>query len=224
MPSATPVPKAARKPGILDWIRARFFAGVVIGAPIAITVIVTIWLIDFIDKHVKPLIPPAWNPETYTPFAIPGLGVVVVVLVLILLGTLGTNLIGRFMIRSGERIMSSVPYVRVVYKLLRQITDTVANQGSNSFKEACLVEFPKPGTWALGFLAGGARGEIARQLGPDMLSVFVATTPNPTSGFLVFVPASQVKRLSMSVEDGAKLIISGGLVVPEEKSALPPQA
>jgi uncharacterized membrane protein len=218
-------PKPARKAGLLDWVRARFFAGIVIAAPIAITIIVTVWLIGVIDEHVKPLIPPAWNPETYTAFAIPGLGVLVVAVGLFLLGALGTNLIGRFFIQTGERIMGSVPYVSSFYKTLRQITDTVANQGSNSFKEVCMVEYPKTGTWCIGFLAGDARGEIAHTLGPDMVAVFVPTTPNPTSGFLMYIHVSEIRRLSMSIEDGAKLIISGGLVVPSEtpEPPSPPQ-
>ncbi len=206
------------KVGFFAFLRARFFAGIVIAAPIAITIWVTWSLIALIDKHVKPLIPPQLNIENYTQFAIPGFGVLVAVLAITLLGAVATNLIGRSFLRIGDRMINSIPYVRSVYRALKQIFETFANQGSNSFKEVVLIEYPKRGSWCIGFLAASAKGEVAQKLSPDHVAVFVPTTPNPTSGFLMYVPESEIKRLAMSIEDGAKLIISGGLVSPTAPS------
>lgn len=217
-------PVRIQKPGLLAWLRARFFAGIMFAAPIAITIWVTYSLITFIDQKIKPLIPAQWNPETYTKFALPGFGLLVAVIALTLLGTVATNLIGRSFLKAGERIINSVPYVRWVYKALKQIFETFANQGNTSFKEVVLVEYPKTGTWCIGFLAANAKGEIAAKLSPDHVGVFVPTTPNPTSGFLMYVHESEIVRLSMSVEDGAKMIISGGLVVPEMPPGAPSPA
>jgi len=206
------------KPGLGAWLRARFFAGMVLAAPIAITVWLTFQFITFVDKQIKPLVPPEWNPETYTEVAIPGFGVLVAVIFLILLGTIATNLIGRSFLKAGERVINSVPYVRSVYNALKQIFETFATTNNQSFREVVMVEYPKRGTWCIGFLAGTAKGEIHTRLasdGSEFMGVFVPTTPNPTSGFLMYIHADEIIRLDMSVEDGAKLIVSGGLVVPD---------
>jgi uncharacterized membrane protein len=206
------------KPGLGPWLRARFFAGMVLAAPIAITVWITYQFITFVDKQIKPLVPPEWNPETYTDFAIPGFGVLVAVIFLILLGTIATNLIGRSLLKAGERVINSVPYVRSIYSAIKQIFDTFATANNQNFREVVLIEYPKVGTWCIGFLAASARGEVRTRLateGKDFVGVFVPTTPNPTSGFLMYVHENELIRLDMTVEEGAKLIISGGLVVPE---------
>ena len=211
-------PPKVKRPGFVGWLRSRFFTGVVIAAPIAITIGFTYWLVTTIDSYVKPLLPPQLKIETYTKFAIPGFGVLIVVLLLILLGAIATNLIGRSFLGAGERLINSVPYVRSLYNALKQIFETFANQGKSSFKEVCLIEYPKRGTWCIGFLSADAKGEVRERLGdPDetFVGVFVPTTPNPTSGFLMYVREKEIIRLKMSVEDGAKMIISGGLVAPE---------
>ena len=206
------------KPGLGAWLRARFFAGMVLAAPIAITVWLTYQFITFVDKQIKPLVPPEWNPETYTEVAIPGFGVLVAVIFLILLGTIATNLIGRSFLKAGERVINSVPYVRSIYNALKQIFETFATSNNQSFREVVLIEYPKVGTWCIGFLAANAKGEVRTKLaseGRDFVGVFVPTTPNPTSGFLMYVHEDEIIRLDMTVEEGAKLIISGGLVVPD---------
>ena len=206
------------KPGLGAWLRARFFAGMVLAAPIAITVWLTYQFISFVDQQIKPLVPPEWNPERYTGFAIPGFGVLVAVLFLILLGMLATNLIGRSFLGAGERIINSVPYVRSIYQAIKQIFETFATSNNQNFREVVLIEYPKRGTWCIGFLSASAKGEVKTVLakeGGDFVGVFVPTTPNPTSGFLMYVHESELIRLEMSVEDGAKMIISGGLVAPD---------
>lgn len=206
---------AVRKTGWITWLRGRFFAGVFIAAPIAITVSIVLWLISVIDNRVKPLIPPAWNPENYTNFAIPGFGVLVAVILLTILGAVGTNLIGRSVIDFGDRFLRRIPVVRNIYSLFRQLFDTIETSQTASFREMVLVEYPKRGTWCIGFVTVPVKGEIAHKLPDGMIGVFVPTTPNPTSGFYMFVPREEVIDLDMTVEDGAKLIVSVGMVVPE---------
>ncbi len=206
---------APKRPSLFFWLRGRFFAGIVIAAPIAITVGIVSWLISEIDKRIKPLIPEQWNPETYTQFAIPGLGVLVAIILLILLGAIGTNLIGRSMISAGDRAVGRVPVVRNIYSLFKQLFETLASSQQASFKEMVLIEYPKRGTWCVGFVTASVKGEIRERLGEGMTGVFVPTTPNPTSGFYMFAPEKELIRLNMTVEEGAKLIVSAGMVVPE---------
>lgn len=204
-----------RKPGFGGWLRSRFLAGIVIAAPIAITLAVIAGLISWIDSRIKPLIPPAWNPETYVKFGIPGLGLVVAVIGLTLLGAVGTNLIGRTIVRAGDQFLANVPIVRNIYSLFKQLFETLATSQQSSFRDMVLVEYPKRGTWCVGFVTAPLKGEVVEKLGPDMMGVFVPTTPNPTSGFFMFVPKNEVIDLDMTVEEGAKLIVSVGMVVPE---------
>ncbi|MEL7130382.1 MAG: DUF502 domain-containing protein [Pseudomonadota bacterium] len=203
------------KQSLVAWLRGRFFAGIVIAAPIAITLAVIAGLISWIDARVKPLIPPSWNPETYVTFGIPGLGVVVAVVLLTLLGAIGTNLIGRSMITAGDRFLANVPVVSNIYSLFKQLFETIASSQQTSFRDMVLVEYPKKGTWCIGFVTAPIKGEVLEKLGNEMMGVFVPTTPNPTSGFFMFVSKSEVIDLDMTVEEGAKMIVSVGMVVPE---------
>lgn len=204
-----------KKPGLLAWLRARFFAGVVITAPVAITLTIVFWLIGEVDRRFKPLIPPEWNPESLVPFSIPGLGLIVALASLTLIGAVGTNLIGRSFINLADRFFSNVPLVRNIYSLFKQLFEVFGSTSQNNFKEMVLVEYPKKGTWCVGFVSGEVRGEIQHKLEDDVMGVFVPTTPNPTSGFFMFVPEKEVIRLDMTVEEGAKLIVSVGMVVPD---------
>ncbi|MEO1029346.1 MAG: DUF502 domain-containing protein [Pseudomonadota bacterium] len=204
-----------KKPGPFAWLRARFFAGVIIVAPVAITLTIVFWLIGEVDRRFKPLIPPEWNPESLVPFSIPGLGLIVALALLTLIGAIGTNLIGRSFISLADRFFSNVPLVRNIYSLFKQLFEVFGSNTTNNFKEMVLVEYPKKGTWCVGFVSGEVRGEIRHKLGDGILGVFVPTTPNPTSGFYMFLPENEVIRLDMTVEDGAKLIVSAGMVIPE---------
>ena len=219
-----------RKTSFLSWVRARFLAGVVIAAPITITIYLVASFIGWIDARVKPLIPRAWNPETYIPdqvsvlglnlqLGLPGLGVLVAVIMLTLLGAVGANLIGRSMIKAGDRFLSNVPVVKNIYSLFKQLFETIASSQESSFRDMVLVEYPKRGTWCIGFVTTAIKGEVAEKLGEGMIGVFVPTTPNPTSGFYMFVPRAEVIDLDMTVEEGAKMIVSVGMVVPEHLSS-----
>ncbi|MEQ9316254.1 MAG: DUF502 domain-containing protein [Henriciella sp.] len=210
-------PKAKRI-SVWAWLRGRFLAGMVIAAPIAITIFVLQFLINFIDSRVKPLLPPLLQPETYTNYAIPGFGVLVMIIALTILGAIATNLIGRSVISATDRILSRIPLVRNVYAAFKQLTEVLANNQQASYDRVVMVEYPKKGSWCIGFVASNAKGEIRENLSADFIGVFVPTTPNPTSGFLMFVHQDECIDLDMTVEEGAKMILSAGLIVPERLS------
>ena len=200
---------------LFGWLRGRFFAGMFIALPVVVTFLILQVLISEIDKRVVPLLPAALKPETYLNYAVPGFGLIVLVLFLTILGGIATNLIGRSVISLADRILSRVPFVRSVYSAFKQLVEVFASNNTDQFSECVLIEYPKKGTWCLGFVSSPAKGELKTVLGPAFIGVFVPTTPNPTSGFLMYVEAAEVVRLDMTVEEGAKMILSAGLVVPE---------
>lgn len=204
-----------KRTGPLTWLRGRFLTGLVVSAPIGITIFLTWSFVNFVDQRIKPLIPAQWNPETYTKFALPGLGLVVAVLVITLIGTVAANLIGKTLLNTGDWLIGRVPLVRSVHMTLKQVFEIFTSSQSRSFREVVMVEYPRKGSWALGFLTAEAKGQVARNA-PGTVGVFVPTTPNPTSGFLIYVDRSEIRPLDMTVEEGAKLIISAGLVAPDD--------
>lgn len=204
---------------MLRWLRNSFLTGIVVALPVTVTVWLIFLVVNFVDGTIKPLIPERYNPESYLPFALPGLGVVIAVVALTLLGALAANFFGRTLISIGERFLNGVPLVRNIYGAVKQIAETVFSSSKTSFKEVVLVEFPTRGSYAVGFVSASARGQIRTSVGDDTIGVFVPTTPNPTSGFLLFTPRAKVTPLDMSVEEAAKLIISFGLVTPEKIAA-----
>ncbi|MEL7393952.1 MAG: DUF502 domain-containing protein [Pseudomonadota bacterium] len=205
--------------GLFAWLRGRFFAGMVIAAPLAATFFILQFLINFIDSRVKPLLPPLLQPETYTNYAIPGFGVLVLVIALTVLGAITANLIGRSLLAATDRILSRIPIVRNVYAALKQLTEVLANNQQASFDRCVMVEYPKKGSWCIAFVSSHAKGEIGTKLGTSKIGVFVPTTPNPTSGFLIYVEESETIALEMTVEEGAKMILTAGLVVPDFNGA-----
>ena len=207
-------------------LRNNFLAGLVMCAPVAITIWLTWTFIHWADSWVRPYIPARYNPESYLQFAVPGFGLLVAVLLITIVGFLGKNLIGRSMVQFAESILNRMPLVRSVYKSIKQIFETVLKEQSTSFKKCGLIEFPSPGMWALVFISGDAQGEIAVKLnanGEEMVGVFMPPTPVPTAGFLMFVPKNKIIMLDMTPEEGAKLLISGGLIAPDyvQKLLLP---
>ncbi|NEJ02073.1 DUF502 domain-containing protein [Rhizobium ruizarguesonis] len=207
-------------------LRNNFLAGLIICAPIAITIWLTWTFIHWSDSWVRPYIPARWNPESYLNFAIPGFGLLIAIVLITVVGFLGKNLIGQSIVRFGESIVQRMPLVRTIYRSVKQIFETVLKEQANSFKKVGLIEYPGPGLWALIFIATDAKGEIASKfnaMGQDMVAVFLPPTPVPTAGFLIFVPREKIVMLDMSPEDAAKFLISGGLVAPEYKPADPKQ-
>lgn len=202
-------------------LRNYFLTGLVIAAPISITIYLTWSFINAVDRFVKPLIPRVYNPETYLPFGLPGLGLIFAFVFLVLLGFLTASLIGRSIVNFGESLVDSMPFVRTIYRALKQIFETVLSQTNNSFQQVGLMEYPRKGVWAIVFVSTEASGEIPHKVsartadGEPMLAVFMPSTPNPTTGFLMMVPERDVILLDMTVEEAAKFVISAGLVTPD---------
>ena len=223
VPDPTPLSLPPRRPGLLARLRANFLAGLVVVAPIGITVWLIWTLTGWMDSWVLPMVPPRWRPENYIGIPLRGVGVVFFLLFTVLIGWVAKGWVGRALLRTGERIVARMPIVRSVYGAVKQIAETILSQDEARFDRACMIEYPRKGLWALGFVAGPAKGELVSRTADDLIAVFVPTTPNPTSGFLIYVPASDVTILSMSVEDAAKLIISAGLVYPAQSSKTTPR-
>jgi uncharacterized membrane protein len=203
--------------GLAVRLRNYFLAGVLVTAPISITIWLTWNIIAFVDARVTPLLPQTWNPDTYLPFSVPGLGVLIVVGVLTLVGMFTTGIIGRMIMGSYERLLSAVPVIRSVYGATKQIFETVLAQRSNAFRQVVLIQYPRPDAWSLAFITSDTKGAVERAATEDSVNVFLPTTPNPTSGFLLFIPRRNVQILSMTPEEGAKMIISGGIITPEHR-------
>jgi uncharacterized membrane protein len=199
---------------LLARLRAYFLTGVIVTAPIGITALLVWQFISYLDSQVGNLLPARYNPETYLPFGVPGLGLVIVLIFLTLVGFLAAGLAGRTLVRIGENLLSRMPVVRSVYATLKQIFETVLAQSSRSFREVVLVEYPRRGIGAIGFVTGSTEDETPSPSGDELVKVFLPTTPNPTSGFLLFVPRKDLVHLDMSIEEGIKLVISGGIVGP----------
>ena len=197
-------------------LRTYFLAGVLITAPISITFYLAWLFVNFVDSKVTPLIPVKYNPETYLPFGTPGLGLVVVFIVLTLTGALTAGFVGRLYLRTTERLLNRMPVIRGFYSAIKQILETVLAQQSNAFREAVLVEYPRRGIWAIAFITGRTKGEVQNLMEEECINIFLPTTPNPTSGFLLFVPKKELTPLSMSVEEALKMVISGGIVTPKD--------
>jgi len=214
-------PPPPPKRGLVARLRNSFLTGLVIVAPAVLTIWLLFASVEFIDNRVLPLIPTFLLPDFLSGLTIPGMGVLIFLLFTLTVGWLAKGFIGRTLIDIGERIVARMPVVRSVYQGFKQIAETVFAQSSSSFSQACLVEYPRRGIWAVAFISTETRGEIATHLGASEkhLAVFLPTTPNPTSGFLLFVPEADVIPLQMSVEDAAKLVISAGLVVPDPAKA-----
>ncbi|MEM8662794.1 MAG: DUF502 domain-containing protein [Pseudomonadota bacterium] len=202
---------------LLNRLRNYLLTGIIVAAPLTITVYLTASFVNWVDSWVKPWIPARWNPENYVPIPLPGTGLVVAILALTVLGFLTANIFGRTIIRLGESILNRMPLIRNVYAALKQIFETALSERSHTFRKAGLVEYPRKGLWAVVFIATEAKGEVSHRLpeDDDTISVFLPTTPNPTSGFLLFVPRRDILVLDMSVEDAAKLVISAGLITPD---------
>ena len=199
--------------------RANFLTGLVVVVPIVLTIYLTWAFITFVDESVVPLVPRAYNPRTWINADIPGFGVVIFLLFTTIVGYFAKRVFGKQLIRLGEDIVARMPVVRSIYNALKQIVETVLSQSQTSFRQACLIEYPRKGLWAIAFVATDTKGEIVDRMGgEEMVSVFLPTTPNPTSGFLLFVPKKDVILLDMTIEEAAKLVISAGLVVPPTKA------
>ena len=215
-------PDAPRKTGLFYSLRSSFLTGIVVIAPISLTVWLIFAVVSWFDKVVLPFVPGRLQPETLIGINFFGLGVVIFLIFTIVVGWIAKGLIGRSLIRQAENIVDRMPVVRTIYNGIKQISETVFAQSERSFEKAVLVEYPRRGIWAIGFISTHAKGEIVRRAntGGRIMSVFVPTTPNPTSGFLLMVPRRDLIYLDMPVEDAAKYVISVGVIPPEENDKI----
>lgn len=213
-----------RRPGLFSRLRASFLTGIVVIAPVWLTVWLIWSVVGWIDSAVLPLIPQQFQPSEYVGINLRGVGVVIFLIFTILVGWIAKGILGRSLIHFAESLVDRMPVVRSVYSGIKQISETVFAQSERSFEKACLIQYPRRGIWAIGFVSTTARGEVSEraETGGKLLSIFVPTTPNPTSGFLLFFPAEDVILLDMTIEEAAKLVISAGLVYPNEKDPTQP--
>ena len=242
-------PETPRRPGLFSRLRASFLTGLVVIAPVGLPIWLIWTVIGWIDGFVWPLVPNVWQPDSIVNYwlgnprlverdgllvpnpdwvrvNVRGVGVIVFLQFTFFVGWIAKGYIGRSLIRYAESLVERTPVVRSIYSGIKQISETVFAQSERSFEKACLIEYPRKGIWAIGFISTTAKGEVSQRAGNTgtLLSIFVPTTPNPTSGFLLFFPAEDVMELDMSVEDAAKLVISAGLVYPNGKDpSVPPR-
>src|SRR3954468_8537742 len=214
-PPDEPVPDA-HPPGLMARFRNYFLTGLIVAGPVAITLYLTWWFVNWVDSIVRPFVPTVYRPETYLPFGLPGSGLIVAVIALTLLGFLTANLIGRTLVDLGERLLGRMPVVRAVYRGLKQVFETLFSGQGSSFRKVGLVEFPSPGMWSIVLISQLPSVEIAASLPgeEEHVSVFLPCSPNPTTGFFFYVPKSRLIEVDMSAEDAATLIMSCGVVQP----------
>jgi uncharacterized membrane protein len=200
-------------------LRNYFLTGLIVAGPVAITIYIAWWFIRLIDGWVKPFVPDAYLPETYLPFTIPGFGLVIGLIGLTLVGFLTANLVGRSLLDLGEAMLDRMPFVRGIYKGVKQIFETVFKQDGHSFRQVGLIEWPGEGLWSLCFITVPAEGTLAAQLpAGDHVCVFVPCTPNPTTGYLVIMERSRVKEIDVSTDEAFKLLMSMGIIQPADRA------
>jgi len=204
-------------------LRTYFLAGILTTAPVVLTIYIAWLFISWADDAVFAVLPPRYNPETYLPFSIPGIGLIIALIGVTLIGAVTTGIVGRLTRQLMEAVVNRLPIIRSIYNLIKQVTETVFANQSSAFRECALVEYPRKGSWTVGFITGPSYPSFVEMTGEEMINVFVPATPNPTSGFLLFVPRREVHVLDMSVEDGIKLVISMGLVLPPGPPAAQPE-
>ncbi|MEM7433407.1 MAG: DUF502 domain-containing protein [Pseudomonadota bacterium] len=194
--------------------RRYLVAGILVWLPLGVTFLLLRFLIGLMDNSLK-LLPPSYRPEEWLGFAIPGLGVILTIVLLLVTGVLAANIVGRTVVGGWESLLERIPVVRSVYSAAKRFAEIVFSDSGNAFKKVLLVEYPRKGIYTLTFQTATEMGEVQGRTGEDVVCCFVPTTPNPTSGFIIVVPKEGTTELDMSVDDAFKLIMSLGVVVPQ---------
>ena len=211
-----------QKASFMVRLRRYLLTGIVVTAPISITIYLTYIFLTFVDTHVGRIIPQDWIPESFNGFyeetAIPGLGLIIAVIFFIVVGWFATNILGRWIIRIYEYVLDRMPVIRTVYGAIKQIFETIMASQSSAFREAVMLQYPRKGVWSIGFVTGRTEGEVQGATKEETINVFVPTTPNPTSGYLLFVPKKELVFLNMTVEEAVKLVVSAGIITPPDRS------
>lgn len=196
-------------------IRTYFLTGIFVTAPVTITLYIAYIFFSGIDGKVREMLPQMYQTLfVYQNFTIPGVGVLIAFISFVIIGWFASNIMGRFFIRIGEYILDRIPVIRSLYGAIKQIFETITQTQSQAFREVVMLEYPRKGVWSVGFVTGRSKGEIQQKVNEETVNVFLPTTPNPTSGFLLFVPKEELKFLDMSVEEGIKLVVSAGIITP----------
>ncbi|NUU03266.1 DUF502 domain-containing protein [Herbaspirillum robiniae] len=195
-------------------MRKYFITGLLILVPLAITLWVLNLIISTMDQSLL-LLPPSWRPEALLGFYIPGLGTILTLLIIFLTGLAARNFIGRQIVSVWEGLLTRIPVVKSIYSSVKQVSDTLFSSSGNAFRKAVLIQYPRQGSWTIAFLTGTPGGEVKNHLQGDFISVYVPTTPNPTSGFFLMLPRADSIELDMSVDEALKYIVSMGVVAPE---------
>jgi len=201
---------------MLGKIRKYLVAGLLVWVPIVVTFLLIRFMLNLIDRSLL-LIPKQFRPETIMGFEIPGLGLVLTILLMLITGMIVANLFGRRLVALWERFLAKIPFVRSIYSTVKQVTSTLFSDTSQSFREVVLVEYPRKGTWVLAFVTGETPEFIASSIDKTLVNLFVPTTPNPTSGFYVMVEHKDIQKLDITVEEGLKMILSAGVINPKEE-------
>jgi uncharacterized membrane protein len=210
-------PQEQQPQGFWQKIRKYLITGVLVTAPLGITVYITWFIISFFDGLVAKMFPKDYQLSDILPVTIPGLGLIIVIIGLIFVGFFTANYFGRTILRIGHDILESMPIIRGIFGAFKQVFETLFSQDATAFRKVVMVEFPRKGCWALGFITADTKEEIKNIHENEVLSVFIATTPNPTSGFFMFYDKDDVHPLTMTPEDGIKMVISGGIVTPPDR-------
>ncbi len=196
-------------------LRGYFLTGIVVTAPISLTVYLTYIFLTFVDSKVVLLLPQEWYDALYGKTTFPGIGLIIAITCFIIIGWFATNFLGKLVIRISEYIVDRMPVIRTLYGAIKQVFETIMASQSTAFREVVMLEYPRKGVWSIGFVTGVSQGEVQEMTKQETVNVFVPTTPNPTSGYLLFVPKKELKYLDMSVEEGVKLVVSAGIITPK---------
>jgi len=204
------------KGGLTARLRRYFFTGIVVTAPITLTLWVAWWFLTLIDDAIAELLPPEYNPNNYLPFEIPGVGLVIAIAFFILVGWFARNFLGRMIIRLSDVIVRRLPIISTIYNALKQVFDMTMGEQSKAFRDVVAFQYPRAGAWTIGFVTGRAPAAIQKATGEEMLNVYFPATPT-TAGLLLFLPKKDLVYLPMNVEEAVKLVVSGGIILPPEK-------
>lgn len=201
-------------------LRRWLFAGLLVIAPLGITLWVLQWIVGTLDQTLL-ILPGSWQPDRLIGYRIPGLGVLLALAILLIVGAVTSNFVGRKLVSWGDALLARIPVVRSIYSSVKQVSDTLFSPSGNAFRTAVLVQWPRPDVWTIAFVTGAPGGDVATHLADDFVSVYVPTTPNPTGGYFVMLRRSDCIELKMSVDEALRYVISMGVVVPAATIANP---
>ena len=205
---------------MMSSIRRWLLAGLLVLVPLAITVAVLNWIVSLLDQTLL-ILPGAWHPDRVLGFHLPGFGVLLTLGIVLLMGAIASNFLGRRLLIFGNALLRRIPIVRSIYSSVKQVSDTLFSENGNAFRKALLVQWPREGVWTIGFLTGLPGGDVVNHLPTNYLSVYVPTTPNPTGGYFVMLKKTECIELKMSVDEALTYVISMGVVVPAARPASP---